>query len=58
MKEKSFPPWRRRMRRRLGRLLVELLRPSSMVRLVGPNSKPLERHEFEIVRSRYESRVL
>ena len=33
----------------LWRLVQDILRGGGMVRLVGPNSRPLERHEFENV---------
>lgn len=53
------PPWRVRLRRSASRYVYSaasavgefglklLLEPARMVREVGPNSKPLERHEFE-----------
>lgn len=53
-KEEVVPPWRVRLRW----WLAEIVRPARMVRLVGPNAKPLERYEFENLRANYERRVL
>jgi hypothetical protein len=53
-KEEIVPPWRKRLRW----WLAELLSPPRIVRLVGPNSRPLERHEFESPRRHEINRVL
>ena len=42
-RELVFPHWRIRLKA----VFEFLLRPSSLVRLVGPNDRPLERYEFE-----------
>jgi hypothetical protein len=52
--EEVIPPWRKRLRW----WLIELLSPPRIVRLVGPNSRPLERHEFESPRVNEGRRVL
>lgn len=51
-KEELVLPWRKRLRW----WLLELCRPARMVRLVGPNARPLERYEFE--KAVYERRLL
>jgi uncharacterized protein YfaT (DUF1175 family) len=53
-KEEISPPWRLRFRLWFVWISREIFRPSSMVRLVSPNSRPLERHEFESLRVRNE----
>jgi hypothetical protein len=53
-KEEIVPPWRIRLRW----WLAELVRPPRIVRLTGPNSRPLERHEFESPRIYEGHRVL
>jgi hypothetical protein len=50
----AIPPWLGRLRR----WWTSLAESPSMVRLVGPNSRPLERHEFEVVRSNDVRRIL
>ena len=53
-REEVVPPWRQRLRW----WLVELFRPARLVRLVGPNERPLERYEFERPEVNYARRVL
>ena len=59
VKKELIPPWRVRFRRRALKLARVFIEPARIVRLVGPNTRPLERHQFENSRALYDrNRIL